>query len=1211
MATDIEKLVVQLSADIKGYEREMRKARGVSDRESRAVVKRWDDTNKRLSGIGRNMARGLVAPLAGVAGALTVREVLRYADAWTRAKNSLSIAGVQGANQKRVLDQLYQSAQDNAAPIEALTGLYGKAAQAGDVLGATQEQLIEFSDGVAVALKVAGTGANEARGALTQLGQLLGSTRVQAEEFNSVNDGARPILQAVANGLDKAGGSVSKLKQLVNDGEVSGREFFNAFLKGLPQLRAQAAGATQTIEQGYIKINNALTKYIGQTDSSLGASQRLVQGLNALADNFDETADTVLMLAGVIAGALVGRSLAGMIAKLGLGAVAIMRFVRALAAARTIAATGLALGGLGAAAGPIGFVIGTVAAGALVHFSTSAAEAAANADAVTKELEDMGLIAKQASDGVDETARSLDDLTAGDRARKIAALNTELERLRGGGKPWSQGDELASIADDARAAMRGLVGLYNTSATDKAARTQIADLADAYREGTGKAKDILATLRAMADTEISQPVLDLNQQLQKTIQRAEAIKVGLFKLGDTSSMDAVRREIGRAREELTNLKNVWPTSKKVFEGMDAVIGDFVDLGGSAEEAKEKLAQIAGTNLEANAIRRQIDVMIDALAWLREEAREVAAELGGIPAVNTGVKIDQRRVDGLRSMGEARETARAMDQRLIDAQRSQLEQQIDQRAKEIVKEFGDKISEQAARIQARTEISLETQTRGGEGAVSGYVDRTIGAESGGNRFAKNPRSSAEGLGQFIDSTWLSLFRKYFPGEAAQLSQAAILAMKTDAAKSKALIEAYGNENADALRAAGIAVADAADEYKLHLAHFLGPQGAINVLKAAPGTPLSQVLDARQIAANPEVLGGNRTVEDAIAYGQKRAGMSTAGTQRLDSRETFQASLAEYKQTIDFLKEETGLRASLNPLIEDYGRGLSTLQAAQELLNMAQEEGTAAGRELSSAQQLLTGDLSGLTPEAREQALAMRELAEASGSAQAASNQLDDAQGRLRENLGELSATGKDILSGFIQDLRSGKTATEALGNALGKLGDKFLDAGLNLLFDAGKPGSGGGIFGSLLGSFAKIFGFADGGWPGGRVRGPGGPRGDKIPIMVSDGEHITNARSAKKYGPLLDAINNDTLARMADGGWPMRAPVMASMPVPGARGSSRDTVDIRLQDDSGRMADIADQRIVSRSGTIINVAVQRANKGVMPAVAKYQQERAGADWRTGR
>lgn len=50
---------------------------------------------------------------------------------------------------------------------------------------------------------------------------------------------------------------------------------------------------------------------------------------------------------------------------------------------------------------------------------------------------------------------------------------------------------------------------------------------------------------------------------------------------------------------------------------------------------------------------------------------------------------------------------------------------------------------------------------------------------------------------------------------------------------------------------------------------------------------------------------------------------------------------------------------------------------------------------------------------------------------------------------------------------------------------------------------------------KILGFADGGW----VTGRGGPREDNIPVAASSGEFIVNAKSAERFGPLLEAINN--------------------------------------------------------------------------------------------
>lgn len=83
MATDLEKLVVQLSADIKGYEREMRKAVGVTNRQARDIEKRFQLMNRNLDGIGKSAARSLVAPFAGIAAALGGRELIRMTGEWT------------------------------------------------------------------------------------------------------------------------------------------------------------------------------------------------------------------------------------------------------------------------------------------------------------------------------------------------------------------------------------------------------------------------------------------------------------------------------------------------------------------------------------------------------------------------------------------------------------------------------------------------------------------------------------------------------------------------------------------------------------------------------------------------------------------------------------------------------------------------------------------------------------------------------------------------------------------------------------------------------------------------------------------------------------------------------------------------------------------------------------------------------------------------
>ncbi len=1110
-ATDVEKLVVQLSADIKQYQREMLKARDVTNSQARAIETRFRKMNSNLDGIGRGAAKSLIAPLAGIGGLLSVNEVMKYADAWTSAKNSLAVAGVTGTKQVNVLDQLYASAQKNATPIGALTSLYGKAAQASDNLGASQSDLLRFSDGVATALRVAGTNSTEAAGSLTQLGQLLGQARVQAEEFNSVNEGARPILMAVANGLDAAGGSVSKLKALVNAGSVTGKEFFQAFLKGLPSIQAMAANATETIAQGYTKVDNALTKYIGQTDSSLGASQRLVQGLNALADNFDSIADTTLKVASVIAAALVGRAIGGMILKLAEGGIAVGRFVTAIKAARSAASVGTAIARLGTAAGPIGAVIGVGATVALGYFADAAIEASERSERLKQEMQDLGIYAADMKPKVDGAAASIRNLAPEETRRKLKDIADEMERIKG--RSWSDyfGFSGPSTLGDIRNQLELVQGtpFIHSDATDadKKAAKDLQEVIGKAEQGKATLETLNALLDEIAKTKPSRPIDDMIASLRKLLPQMESLK-----------------------RYSTVLKR--------------------DLPSLNTQGPEQTAGPAGSSAQDRDYYRQ------------QQA-----------------------------------TQEGLDKRTAESQKSQAEKELDKRTLEVaksVKDLGGAISDAAARLQAKTELANEKSVQSFDGLISGFSDRVVGAESGGDGNAKNPNSSASGFGQFIESTWLKLFKKYFPDEAATLTDPAILALRSNGEKSKALIDAYARENAQILQRAGISVTDAADEYKLQLAHFLGPQGAINVLKAAPGTPAANVLSSEAVRANPSILGHGATVDDVIAYGQKRAGMSTSGTKRLDEKVDYDKSIKQEQQQLEQLKEETGLRTALNPLLNDHGKALSTLQKAQELLNLAQEHGTAAGRELTSAQQLLTGDLSKLTPAAQEQALAMRALAVGYGEADANANRLSESQDKLRQKVEDWRDFSKDATKGFIQDLIDGKSAAEALGNVLEKIGSKLLDLAIDDLF--GASGSNN-WFGKLVGG---IF-HADGGpvkklASGGRVIGPGGPRSDKVPAMLSNGEFVVNAAATQKNRAMLEAINSGRHLMLANGGI-VRAPRMPSASVVTAAARTSGASFTYAPQIDARGADAAAvarlEKVVEQGNRDFNAkavaAIQKANK----------------------
>lgn len=126
-----------------------------------------------------------------------------------------------------------------------------------------------------------------------------------------------------------------------------------------------------------------------------------------------------------------------------------------------------------------------------------------------------------------------------------------------------------------------------------------------------------------------------------------------------------------------------------------------------------------------------------------------------------------------------------------------------------------------------------------------VDDIIARESAGDPNATNPRSSAGGLGQFIDSTWLDMLQRHRPDVVQGRSRADLLQLKFDPQLSKEMTAAYAADNNAALSKAGIPITPGST----YLAHFAGPAGATAVLQSAPDTPVTALLDKSAIAANP--------------------------------------------------------------------------------------------------------------------------------------------------------------------------------------------------------------------------------------------------------------------------------------------------------------------------------------------------------------------------
>lgn len=183
----------------------------------------------------------------------------------------------------------------------------------------------------------------------------------------------------------------------------------------------------------------------------------------------------------------------------------------------------------------------------------------------------------------------------------------------------------------------------------------------------------------------------------------------------------------------------------------------------------------------------------------------------------------------------------------------------------------------------------------------YLLKTAMRESGLNATATTRTSSATGLFQFIEQTWLELVKDEGPrlglGEQAaqiqkrsdgtyhvadQAARREILALRKDPEISSAIAGEFTRRNAEYLTST---LGRAPTEGELYIAHFLGAGGASRLIRHAANNPDASAADLfpAQAASNRGIFykrnGNERSVSDVYANLVSRHGdapVAPAGT-----------------------------------------------------------------------------------------------------------------------------------------------------------------------------------------------------------------------------------------------------------------------------------------------------------------------------------------------
>ena len=185
-----------------------------------------------------------------------------------------------------------------------------------------------------------------------------------------------------------------------------------------------------------------------------------------------------------------------------------------------------------------------------------------------------------------------------------------------------------------------------------------------------------------------------------------------------------------------------------------------------------------------------------------------------------------------------------------------------------------------------------------GSVEALVNRIIKVESAGNARAKNRRSSATGLGQFISSTWIRMMKTYRPDLANSLTRAELLELRFDPTLSRAMVTNLARENEAVISSAGLPITPG----RLCLAHFLGARGAVIALQADPAATVLDTMGAAVVKANPFL--SQWTNSDLEAWAERKLsglGSTTSTTGPTSRPDEVPPTVRRYQEAINSLLE----------------------------------------------------------------------------------------------------------------------------------------------------------------------------------------------------------------------------------------------------------------------------------------------------------------------
>ena len=272
------------------------KAQALEDNRNPIGKGKFDDFNYGANSaiVGVNALMGRLRMLAGMAGiTLTVNGLIQTADQWRTIEGQIKNVVGEGENLEEVQNNLYQIAGRTRQSYAQTAGLFTSVSRSAGDLGKSTEEILAFTEDVAMAMRAGGGTAESQAAALVQLGQALGSGALRGDELNSILEQAHVLANTIAQGM---GVSIGKLSSLGREGKITSAIIFEAVRSQHDALVRQIGNSPLTMPAAFMRVRDAVGRVVYKLNQGYNIVGKMADMVVKVADAIDKikiTKDTV------------------------------------------------------------------------------------------------------------------------------------------------------------------------------------------------------------------------------------------------------------------------------------------------------------------------------------------------------------------------------------------------------------------------------------------------------------------------------------------------------------------------------------------------------------------------------------------------------------------------------------------------------------------------------------------------------------------------------------------------------------------------------------------------------------------------------------------------------------------------------------------------------------------------------------------------------